>query len=124
MRLRLLFSESLRSLTANLSTTVAATMTVLIGMFLVGICIALGSWMVSWSDHVKKQVVVKVYFDSAANDSQIRAVASKLDSQPQWVKHVEFVSKEEALERMRKRVIALEGGRLARDERRGGYTSE
>jgi hypothetical protein len=25
---------------------------------------------------------------------------------------------------MRKRVIALEGGRLARDERRGGYTSE
>jgi hypothetical protein len=25
---------------------------------------------------------------------------------------------------MRKRVIALEEGRLARDERRGGYTSE
>jgi hypothetical protein len=25
---------------------------------------------------------------------------------------------------MRKRVIALEDGRLARDERRGGYTSE
>jgi hypothetical protein len=25
---------------------------------------------------------------------------------------------------MRKRVIALEGGRLARDERRGGYASE
>jgi hypothetical protein len=25
---------------------------------------------------------------------------------------------------MRKRVIALESGKLARDERRGGYTSE
>jgi hypothetical protein len=25
---------------------------------------------------------------------------------------------------MRKRVIQLEGGRLARDERRGGYTGE
>jgi hypothetical protein len=25
---------------------------------------------------------------------------------------------------MRKRVIALEGGKLARDERRGGYASE
>jgi cell division transport system ATP-binding protein len=30
----------------------------------------------------------------------------------------------EMVDKMRKRVIALEGGRLARDERRGGYTSE
>ena len=44
MRVRLLFSESIRSLGANLSTTVAATMTVLIGMFLLGLFIALGSW--------------------------------------------------------------------------------
>ena len=34
MRLRLLFSEAWRSLGANLSTTIAATMTVLVGMFL------------------------------------------------------------------------------------------
>jgi cell division transport system ATP-binding protein len=30
----------------------------------------------------------------------------------------------EMVDKMRKRVIALEDGRLARDERRGGYTSE
>ncbi len=48
-RVRLLFGESLRSLGANLSTTIAATMTVLIGMFLLGLFIALGSWVVSWS---------------------------------------------------------------------------
>ncbi len=30
----------------------------------------------------------------------------------------------EMVDKMRKRVIALEGGRLARDERRGGYASE
>ncbi len=30
----------------------------------------------------------------------------------------------EMVDKMRKRVIGLEGGRLARDERRGGYTSE
>ena len=103
MRLRLLLSESLRSLTANLSTTVAATMTVLIGMFLVGICIALGSWMVSWSNHVKKQVIVKVYFDSDVADERIRAVGAMLDGKPQWVKNIDFVSKEQALERMRER---------------------
>jgi ABC-type ATPase involved in cell division len=28
------------------------------------------------------------------------------------------------VDKMRKRVIALEEGRVARDERRGGYTSE
>ena len=52
-----------RSLGANVSTTVAATMTVLIGMFLLGLFIALGTWVVSWSDHVKRELVVKVYFD-------------------------------------------------------------
>ena len=30
----------------------------------------------------------------------------------------------EMVDKMRKRVIALEGGRLARDERRGGYAAE
>jgi cell division transport system ATP-binding protein len=30
----------------------------------------------------------------------------------------------EMVDKMRKRVIALEGGQLARDERRGGYTAE
>jgi ABC-type ATPase involved in cell division len=28
------------------------------------------------------------------------------------------------VDKMRKRVIALDAGRLARDERRGGYTTE
>src|SRR5207253_9011102 len=62
MRLRMIVSESVRSLTANLSTTVAATMTVLIGMFLLGLFIALGSWVVSWSNHVKRELVVHVYY--------------------------------------------------------------
>ncbi|MCC7173508.1 MAG: hypothetical protein IT459_23900, partial [Planctomycetes bacterium] len=43
---RLFFGEAFRSLVGNLSTTVAATMTVLIGMFLLGLFIALGSWVV------------------------------------------------------------------------------
>ena len=47
MRLRLLVSEAVRSLGANISTTVAATMTVLIGMFLLGLFVALGTWALS-----------------------------------------------------------------------------
>ena len=62
MRLRLLVSEAWRSLGANLSTTFAATMTVLVGMFLLGLFIALGTWTLSWSNHVKRELIVKVYF--------------------------------------------------------------
>jgi cell division transport system permease protein len=99
-------SEAFRSITANLSTSIAATVTVLIGMFLVGLLIAFGTWARSWSDHTKDQLVVKVFFctestcdrDRAAK--QINAVRIQLESNPQ-VKVADFVSKDEALARMK-----------------------
>ena len=106
MRLRLVFSEALGSLGANLSTTIAATMTVLIGMFLLGLFIALGSWVVSWSDHVKRELVVKVYFTPDSTKAQMNAVANKLSANDK-VKTVTFVSKEQALAQMKKRFPAL-----------------
>ena len=106
MRLRLLFSESIRSLGANISTTVAATMTVLIGMFLLGLFIALGSWVVSWSDHVKSELLVKVFYEQDAKDAQINDVRRQLEADPR-IKSVTFVSAEEALVRMQKRFPAL-----------------
>ena len=101
MRIRLLFSESVRSLGANLSTSIAATMTVLIGMFLLGLFIALGSWVVSWSDHVKRELVVKTFFVQEAKEVQFNAVRGRLAADPR-IKSFEFISKGEALERMRK----------------------
>ena len=106
MRLRLLFSESIRSLGANVSTTVAATMTVLIGMFLLGLFIALGSWVVSWSDHVKRELLVKVFYVQDAKTAQINDVRRQLEADPR-VKSVTFVSAEEALVRMQRRFPAL-----------------
>jgi cell division transport system permease protein len=102
MRLRLLVSEAWRSLGANLSTTVAATMTVLVGMFLLGLFIALGTWTLSWSDHVKRQLMVKVYFEGSATRKQETAVARMLQSNPK-VKSFDFVSRAEALHRMQRR---------------------
>ena len=108
MRVRLLFSESLRSLGANLSTTIAATMTVLIGMFLLGLFIALGSWVVSWSDHVKRELLVKVFYEQDATETQINAVRVRLDpaSDPR-IKSITFVSADEALKRMQKKFPEL-----------------
>ncbi len=101
-RIRLLVSESVRSLGANLSTTVAATMTVLIGMFLLGLLIAFRSYVVSYTDSVKEGLLVKAYFDADVAPQQINTLRAKLEADRR-VKVVEFVSAEEALKRMRER---------------------
>ncbi len=106
MRVRIFLGEAFRSIGANLSTTVAATMTVLIGMFLLGLFIALGSWVLSWTDNVKKEVLVKVFFVQDATPAQINAVSVKLSSMPE-VKAIRFVSKEEALRRMKQKYPEL-----------------
>jgi cell division transport system permease protein len=100
-RFRLLFSEAWSSITANLSTTFAATMTVLIGMFLLGLFIALGTWVLSWSDHVKKGLQVKVYFAEGATNQQEAFVGSSIRKDTTRVKRVVFVSKEAAERQMR-----------------------
>ena len=105
-RFKLVFSEAVRSIGANLSTSIAATMTVLIGMFLLGLSIALGSWVVSWSDHVKSQLEVKVFFVEGVSPKQVNKVGSYLASQD-TIKEYQFVSKTEALKRMKKKYPQL-----------------
>ncbi len=105
-RLRLLFSEAWSSITANISTTFAATMTVLIGMFLLGLFIALGTWVLSWSDHVQKELQVKVYFAPGTTQVQEWAVRRKLVHDPR-VKNVVFVSRAEAEKIMQKKFPKL-----------------
>ena len=112
MRVRLLVSESIKSLGANLSTTVAATMTVLIGMFLLGLFVAIGSWAQDFGETQKEKLLVKVYFCTAdtckqeATEEQINVVRRRLDADP-LIESFEFVPKAEALERMRERTPEL-----------------
>ena len=107
-RLRLLVSEAWSSIRMNLSTTVAATMTVLIGMFLLGVFIALGTWVLSWSNHVKRELQVKVYFATDATPSQEAFVGVKLRADSR-VKPggVVYVSKAQAEAKMRKQFPQL-----------------
>jgi cell division transport system permease protein len=100
-------SEALRSVSANLSTTFAATATILIGMFLVGVLIAFGTYARSWSEQKKGELLVEVFYctdstcDRGATQAEINAVRQQLDSND-LVREVEFVSKAKALEKMRK----------------------
>jgi cell division transport system permease protein len=106
VRTKLFVGEAVRSISANISTTVAATMTVLIGMFLLGLFIALFSWVNSWTDHVRQDVLVKVFFVPDASEQQINGVRSKLLTFPE-TKGVEFVSKEKAWAEMQEKYPEL-----------------
>jgi cell division transport system permease protein len=75
-------------------------------MFLLGLFIALGSWVVSWSDHVKRELLVKVFFVEGANEKQFNAVGAKLAADPR-VKDYVFVTKADALKRMQEKFPEL-----------------
>ena len=47
-------------------------MTVLIGMCLLGLFIALGTWVLSWSNHVQKELQVQVYFCTTVDAATAR----------------------------------------------------
>jgi cell division transport system permease protein len=110
VRPRLFVSEAVRSIGGNISTTAAAVMTVIIGMFLLGLFIVLGTWVLSWTNHVKKDIQVNVYFcteqtrgcEGEATTTQIDAVRAELASNPD-VKSLKFVTKEDALAEMREK---------------------
>jgi len=105
-RFKLVVSEAFRSIGSNISTSFAATMTVLIGMFLLGLLIALGSWVVSWSDHVKEQLQVKVFFVEDVTGKQVNSVGAFLRSDDR-IKDYQFISRTEALQRMKRRYPEL-----------------
>jgi cell division transport system permease protein len=100
LRFRLLLTEAVRSLGANVSTTVAATMTVLIGMFLLGFLIGLSTWAFSLSNHYKHELVVKVFFNRDANTAQVNSVRANLESNPLVRLPVKFVSAQQGLASM------------------------
>jgi cell division transport system permease protein len=105
-KFRLIFSEAWSSITANISTTFASTITVLISMFLLGLFIALGTWVLSYSNHVKRELVVHVYFATGTNQptaAQEYVVGQRLRRDPR-VKSAVFVSKEAAFKEQAKKM--------------------
>jgi cell division transport system permease protein len=108
MRAKMILSEAVRSVTASMSTTIAATMTVLVAMFVLGTTIGLGTWVLSYSNHIKKQLLVKVYFKSDVTPRQINTIGAKFDPRINpMVKKLTFVSKAEALKLEQKRLPEL-----------------
>ncbi len=113
MKISAVVAEAWRSLTASLSTTLASALTVLIGMFLVGLLIGLGTWARSWSDQAKGQLDINVYLctqtqceGEEVTTKQKNDVLTLLQSDSR-VDSVEYISKEQALEIMKRKEPAL-----------------
>jgi cell division transport system permease protein len=114
MRLRVVIGEALRSLGASMSTTVAATLTVLIGMFVLGLTIALGTWVLSWSHHAEKQLLDKVYLCQSGRPGCSGDVTAKQAEQIRQmlardarVQSIKYISERDALADMRRRYPEL-----------------
>ena len=109
MKFSVVVAEAWRSLTASLSTTLAAALTVLIGMFLVGLLIAFwhlratpGATSRRGSSSSRSTCAPRMRAPGdEATPAQINAVNQQLLADSR-VKKVRFVSKEEGLAQMRK----------------------
>jgi len=107
-RVRLVCAEALRSIGANVSTTVASAVSVLIGMFLIGVFIGLGTWLVSWSDDKKRELAVHIFIPDEATSKQVDELRVLLESDQRVKKGgITYISKADALASMRKRAPEL-----------------
>ena len=98
MRWRFFFWEALASIRSNAATTVAATVTVLIVTFLLGIFVTTAWWVYHYAVGVRNEVTVKLYLPEsyASNANKRGEVYNQVKTLP-YVKSFEYVSPEEAL---------------------------
>jgi cell division transport system permease protein len=102
-RFRFYVGEAVRSLRANLATTLAATVTVLIVMFFLGVFVALGSYLYAKVDQVRGETKVSVYLKDDALNRQVGTLEVRLRQNPD-VKNVVYLSKDAALAKMKKQL--------------------
>ena len=120
MKLRVVVAEAWRSLTASLSTTLAAALTVLIGMFLVGLLIGLGTWAPlverAREGAARRQRLplhphhVRPRGDGRGEERGPPQAPERSADRPG---NVEYISKQQALEKMRKKAPEMVANVLA-----------
>ncbi len=101
MRWRFFFWEALASIRSNAATTMAATVTVLIVTFLLGIFVTTAWWVYHYAVGVRNEVTLKLYLPSSyAHNGDARGqVANQVKALPN-VKSYEYVSPDAALRKM------------------------
>jgi cell division transport system permease protein len=97
MRWRFFFWEALASIRSNAATTLAATVTVLIVTFLLGIFVTTAWWVYHYAVGVRNEVTVKLYLPHRyATDTSARGDLANQVKQLPYVKSYRYVSPEQA----------------------------
>ena len=102
MRPTFFLREALRALQRNAAPSLAATVTVLVTALVLGIFIPIVQATSGTANEVRNRVLVDVYVDNKATDSEVAQLEEELAATPN-VERVEFISKEEALAKERER---------------------
>jgi cell division transport system permease protein len=106
VRLRFFLAEAVRSIRANAAVSVAATVTVLIAVFILGAFIPSFLYVQSTVDSQKSRVDIRVYIsDSAkvAQVNQLQAAITRLQSQG-LIKESTYINKDQALAELKSRL--------------------
>jgi cell division transport system permease protein len=97
--------EAVRALRNNLATTVAATVTVLIVLYFLGVFVLFGTYLKAKVDKERSGVRVTVYLDQRATTRQISAIGARLRQNPDVKPNgVVYISKAQAWKLLKTRV--------------------
>ena len=102
MKAGFFIKEALRALQRNAAPSLAATVTVLVTALVLGIFIPIVQATTGTANEVRGRVLVDVYVANSASASEVAELEEELAATSN-VERVEFISKEEALERERER---------------------
>jgi cell division transport system permease protein len=103
MRLGFFFREAIRSIRSNVAISVAAIVTVMIAVFILGTFIPSYLYVQSAVNQEKSRLDISVYVADSATDAQVTGLQGSITNlQHQGlVKSYTFVSKEQALQRLK-----------------------
>jgi cell division transport system permease protein len=102
MRWRFFVGEAFNSIRGNVATTIAASVTVLIVTFLLAVFASLGLFLYDKTVGVRNDITVKVYMKMGTENDQatLARIHNELSAMP-YVKSVEYVSPEDAINRLK-----------------------
>jgi cell division transport system permease protein len=106
MRPRFFFAEALRSIRANAAVSVAATVTVLIAVFILGAFIPSFLYVQSTVDSQKQKVDIDVFISDTATVTQVEGLRGQLAGLQEQgtIESFRYVSKDDALGELRGRL--------------------
>ncbi|MHB1002237.1 MAG: permease-like cell division protein FtsX [Thermoleophilia bacterium] len=103
MQFKFFFSEAINSLVRNWVMSVAAVVTVLISMLILGVGMIFFFNIEDVISDLKNKLEIEVFIKNTATQDEINDLGAEIQGMPE-VDTVYFISKDEALERMRKQL--------------------